>query len=666
MKSTKNVFILLTLVLTSLIVSSDGQPVCGNTIVTCSEDGDELDCEIRGQDTEAIQQTIYECSQGSYDYLEIEVRSGGRGVTLLLNVPSNIRTLKIDNPYVAPCFVETSLMNFDVTTIFFDKNEVFINHNDFFMYFPNLEYFYADVIGSNLMPFFSQNIHIVEIEVDNSLVVEESSRVIDQTIVGGLSKLEIFQWNLGGITKLMPNSFIGTYMLEKMSLSGNNIHELYDCTFNGLSKLTHISFSENNIDTVGEYTFIGLDALQIMSLRLNPSFPLSTLTLANTIKYMYLHHYNPALLNPEFFQQFPNLAYVSLYYISFNCTCETQWISIFQNEYNVNIGLDSYNFCSGNPNLQVDDPALYASCSNPSYQCFDHSLVCQGSNTWYRVDTENGCECTYPPERALYNNSNLVCSDLNECEDSSITCQGKCTNTLGSYKCDCSDGFANLNETFCEDVNECDLDNGGCLQICNNTDGSFNCSCFEGYVLTGSKDCAESVSINETEVNNGNCSQVQTCNNTVSLINGNCSQVQICNNTVSSLNCSCFEEFVISTLNNSTCELIDGALTNPQILNLSQTELILVALAVIIFILIIGLFLIILAISCCLYVKRSSSVEKNYQRKNKEKEKLENKVEVRDRHLVISQYEDLKVDPKTGTDTFAPEMGTSLPRVVIV
>ena len=36
---------------------------------------------------------------------------------------------------------------------------------------------------------------------------------------------------------------------------------------------------------------------------------------------------------------------------------------------------------------------------------------------------------------------------------------------------------------FNPDVNECDVDNGGCSQICTNTNGSFTCECNDGYQL---------------------------------------------------------------------------------------------------------------------------------------------------------------------------------------
>ncbi|KAI6658463.1 latent-transforming growth factor beta-binding protein 2 [Oopsacas minuta] len=576
MKATRKELIIFLFFFTHSVVFGSGE--CGNTIVTCFEDGDELDCEVRGQDTEAIQEKIYECSQGSYYYLDIEILVGGAGATLNINIPSNIETLEIENQFYEPVFVETSTINYNVTQIVFYDYEVFINHNDFFTYFPNLEYFEADILGSNLMPFFSQNIHLIDIEVHSSFIREESSRVIDRTLVGGLDKLEVLYWESGGITKLMSDSFNGTYKLRRLNLDNNEIHELYDCIFDGLHELEKIYLSNNDITTVGEYTFIDLDALEDVRLRLNPSFPLSTLTLAKSIENIHLDNYNPALLSPEIFEQFPQLSYLSFEYIAFDCTCETEWIYILEDVYNVEIELDSYNFCPGNPDLQVKDPSLYVNCANPNYQCFDHSIVCQGYN-WYRVDTETGCNCTYPPERALYNNSSFVCSDIDECEDSSITCQGNCTNTLGSYTCDCDEGFVNLNETFCYDVNECEESSVVCEGYCTNTLGSYTCDCAAGFVKYNNSICNE---VNECGVNNGGCPQD-------------------CTNTIGSFYCSCFDGYNISTSDNSDCEFIT---TSPQISNFGETEFILVVFAVIVFVLILLLVLLIVVILFCLYLNR--------------------------------------------------------------
>ena len=82
-------------------------------------------------------------------------------------------------------------------------------------------------------------------------------------------------------------------------------------------------------------------------------------------------------------------------------------------------------------------------------------------------------------------------------------CAHQCTNTPGSFFCECNDGFrlaANgrscsgkhhetylsfiSNEVVCTpDIDECDENTDSCSQTCENTVGSFICSCSPGYQL---------------------------------------------------------------------------------------------------------------------------------------------------------------------------------------
>ena len=39
------------------------------------------------------------------------------------------------------------------------------------------------------------------------------------------------------------------------------------------------------------------------------------------------------------------------------------------------------------------------------------------------------------------------------------------------------------------DVDECSLNNGGCTQICTDTTGSFACNCLDGFQLVNGSSC---------------------------------------------------------------------------------------------------------------------------------------------------------------------------------
>ena len=54
-------------------------------------------------------------------------------------------------------------------------------------------------------------------------------------------------------------------------------------------------------------------------------------------------------------------------------------------------------------------------------------------------------------------------------------------NILGTYECQCNEGFKSMGNNQCGDIDECLFENGGCDHQCNNFVGSFQCSCRSGY-----------------------------------------------------------------------------------------------------------------------------------------------------------------------------------------
>ncbi|KAM4052790.1 fibrillin-2 isoform 1-T1 [Anomaloglossus baeobatrachus] len=74
--------------------------------------------------------------------------------------------------------------------------------------------------------------------------------------------------------------------------------------------------------------------------------------------------------------------------------------------------------------------------------------------------------------------------DINECKAFPGICtNGKCRNTIGSFKCKCNNGFAlDMEERNCTDIDECRISPDLCGSgSCVNTPGSFECDCFEGF-----------------------------------------------------------------------------------------------------------------------------------------------------------------------------------------
>ena len=72
------------------------------------------------------------------------------------------------------------------------------------------------------------------------------------------------------------------------------------------------------------------------------------------------------------------------------------------------------------------------------------------------------------------NRSTNRCADIDECATSDFKgdCDHICKNTLGSYKCECRDGYKLRARTKCFDINECEESAHQCQQHnCTNSDG---------------------------------------------------------------------------------------------------------------------------------------------------------------------------------------------------
>ena len=72
---------------------------------------------------------------------------------------------------------------------------------------------------------------------------------------------------------------------------------------------------------------------------------------------------------------------------------------------------------------------------------------------------------------------------------------GKCTNTPGSFKCSCHDGWIGFGTSTykCKDLDECLTSKHTCGKYsrCINTVGSYKCPCNKGYELIRGKGCLD-------------------------------------------------------------------------------------------------------------------------------------------------------------------------------
>ncbi|KAK2567536.1 Matrilin-2 [Acropora cervicornis] len=124
------------------------------------------------------------------------------------------------------------------------------------------------------------------------------------------------------------------------------------------------------------------------------------------------------------------------------------------------------------------------------------------------------------------------CSDVDECLRENGGCSQLCLNSLGGHNCSCFPGYRmsfddeetpwcnssciadkscpkNCQEKNCEDINECE--NGhACAQECTNTNGSYRCSCFDGFTM--SDDGQSCIDIDECQM-----SEIMGCTRCVNL-----------------------------------------------------------------------------------------------------------------------------------------------------
>ncbi|KAJ8251358.1 hypothetical protein GJAV_G00220500 [Gymnothorax javanicus] len=91
-----------------------------------------------------------------------------------------------------------------------------------------------------------------------------------------------------------------------------------------------------------------------------------------------------------------------------------------------------------------------------------------------------------------YGRNKTYCYDLDECADKEQPVCGQnaiCTNTNGSYYCNCQHGYRtrsqsiNFTREYCRDINECKRDRLICGEggDCHNTAGSYKCICKPGF-----------------------------------------------------------------------------------------------------------------------------------------------------------------------------------------
>lgn len=204
------------------------------------------------------------------------------------------------------------------------------------------------------------------------------------------------------------------------------------------------------------------------------------------------------------------------------------------------------NECSEDEVSVMNKCHRYATCLNTygSYNC-----TCQSGFVGDGLDCADIDECnstyTATPGQSLCNNT------------------GACVNTVGFYRCDCFDGYVPAEDSpICVDLDECDYEscfsnmpagtsNGSdvcyAFGLCRNMLGSFVCECFDGF---------------EYDHENKYCRDIDECGKLSVLgISSSCQRdyahMESCQNTCGGYKCSCQDSLttVVDIYDHTRCYL---------------------------------------------------------------------------------------------------------------
>ncbi|CBY10238.1 unnamed protein product [Oikopleura dioica] len=142
-----------------------------------------------------------------------------------------------------------------------------------------------------------------------------------------------------------------------------------------------------------------------------------------------------------------------------------------------------------------------------------------GNSTCENTEGSYSCPC-----QTGFNHDGDNCVDVDECDlDSPCPDFSTCNNIPSTFECGCIVGYVTpyVNETCrgfdacnsfeCFDEDECAFDVCGENTICTNSDGSYSCNCVEGFQLRGN----ECIDIDECTPDSGPCPDFSTCENAV-------------------------------------------------------------------------------------------------------------------------------------------------------
>ncbi|KAL7847601.1 hypothetical protein AOLI_G00223190 [Acnodon oligacanthus] len=126
------------------------------------------------------------------------------------------------------------------------------------------------------------------------------------------------------------------------------------------------------------------------------------------------------------------------------------------------------------------EPGPMMTCEDIN-ECGQNPLLC----AFRCINTFGGYECSCPSGYTLREDGRM-CQDLDECTEGLHDCDTRamnCKNLIGTFMCVCPPGMVRrMDDDVCQDENECRTKPGICENgRCVNTIGSYKCECGEGF-----------------------------------------------------------------------------------------------------------------------------------------------------------------------------------------
>ncbi|VTJ53857.1 Hypothetical predicted protein [Marmota monax] len=156
-------------------------------------------------------------------------------------------------------------------------------------------------------------------------------------------------------------------------------------------------------------------------------------------------------------------------------------------------------------------------------ECKQNPRICKGRSTCTNTQGSYTCQCL--PGFEINPEDPKLCTDVNECTSGQNPCHKSthCLNQVGGYQCRCRPGWKPVpgfpngpNNTVCEDVDECKQNPRICKgrSTCTNTQGSYTCQCLPGFEINP-EDPKLCTDVNECTSGQNPCHKSTHCLNQV-------------------------------------------------------------------------------------------------------------------------------------------------------